>query len=112
MAGTFEITTSISGVFLFNLRTGNGQIVLTSEPFDTEEEALRGIESVRSNAPIDERYERKSSGAGLPFFTLTTADGRIIGQSEIYLSETAMENGIAIVKVHAPGAVLAELAAA
>ncbi len=42
---------------MFNLRAGNGQVILTSERYTTKAAALNGIESVRTNAPVDDRYE-------------------------------------------------------
>ncbi|MFN0085322.1 MAG: YegP family protein [Blastocatellia bacterium] len=109
MAGRFEISTSIDEKFFFNLKAGNGQVTLTSELYETEDGASKGIASVRANSAIDERYERKTTSAGKWHFNLKTANGQVIGRSEMYSSETAMENGIASVKVNAPEALIVEL---
>lgn len=50
MAGTFELKTAKSGQFHFNLKAGNGQIIATSELYESKSAALNGIESVRKNA--------------------------------------------------------------
>jgi uncharacterized protein YegP (UPF0339 family) len=51
MAGKFELKTTKSGQFMFNLKAGNGQIIATSEHYTTKAAALNGIESVKKNAP-------------------------------------------------------------
>ena len=50
MAGKFELKQLKNGQFLFNLKAGNGQIILTSEQYKAKAGALNGIESVRKNA--------------------------------------------------------------
>jgi uncharacterized protein YegP (UPF0339 family) len=104
MAGKFDLKKSSSGQFHFNLKAGNGQVILSSELYTSKSGATGGIESVRKNAPLDERYERKTSSAGDPYFVLKAANGEIIGKSEMYSATAAMENGIASVKTNAPDA--------
>lgn len=50
MAGKFELKTAKSGQYHFNLKAGNGQIIATSELYESKSAALNGIESVRKNA--------------------------------------------------------------
>ena len=111
MAGIFEIKQSKSGQFHFNLKAGNGEIILSSEQYVAKAGAENGIESVRANAPHDERYERKKSKKDEPYFVLKAANGEIIGSSEMYTSTAGMENGIASVKKNAPEAKLKDLTA-
>ena len=109
--GFFELKTTAAGKFLFNLKAGNGEIILTSQQYEAKSGAENGIDSVRRNASVDERFERKTSKAGEPFFVLTAANGQTIGLSEMYSSASAMENGIASVKKNAPEAKLKDLTA-
>lgn len=51
MAGKFEVKKRKDGQFQFNLKAGNGEIVATSEAYKQKASALKGIESVRRNAP-------------------------------------------------------------
>jgi uncharacterized protein YegP (UPF0339 family) len=51
MAGKFVLTKSAGGQFHFNLLAGNGQVIATSETYETKTAALNGIESVKENAP-------------------------------------------------------------
>ena len=109
MNGKFELRESSNGQFYFNLRAGNGEVVLTGEMYLAKASAEKGLASVRVNAPLDAQFERKTSPLREPYFVLKAANGEIIGRSEMYSSPAAREGGIASVQGHAPGAVLADL---
>jgi uncharacterized protein YegP (UPF0339 family) len=111
MAGKFELKTSANGKFYFNLKAGNGQIILSSEMYETRSAAENGIESVKKNAGDAARYERKTSAKGEPYFVLKATNGQEIGRSETYSSDSAMENGIESVTINAPGADIADATA-
>lgn len=102
MAGKFELKKTASGQFMFNLKAGNGQVILTSEMYESKASAENGIESVKKNAADDERYERKTASNGAPYFNLKAGNGQIIGKSEMYSSEAARDNGIESVKTNGP----------
>jgi uncharacterized protein len=51
MAGKFVLKKGSSGKFHFNLVAGNGQVIATSEAYESKAAALNGIESVQKNAP-------------------------------------------------------------
>ncbi len=102
--GKFEIKTDKSGQFRFNLKAGNGQVILSSEAYTTKSACENGIESVRTNSQDDNRFDRRTAKDGSPFFNLKASNGQVIGSSEMYSSTSAMENGVASVKKNAPGA--------
>ncbi|WP_136468834.1 YegP family protein [Flagellimonas onchidii] len=102
--GKFEIKSTSSGKTMFNLKAGNGQVILTSQSYASKDGCKNGIESVRTNSQDDGRFERKTAKDGSPYFTLNAANGQVIGQSEMYTSTAAMENGIESVKKNAPDA--------
>ena len=104
MAGKFELKKTDSGKYMFNLKAGNGQVILTSQLYESKATAEAGIESVRKNSANDARFERKVAKNGEPFFSLTATNGQIIGKSELYSSQSAMENGVESVKKNAPDA--------
>ena len=104
MAGIFEIKRARDGQFYFNLKARNGQVILTSEMYTTKASAQHGIASVKTNAVLDQRFERKTSRRDEPYFVLKAANGEPIGVSEMYSSPSAMENGVESVKHHAPEA--------
>jgi uncharacterized protein YegP (UPF0339 family) len=104
MAGKFELKKAKDGQIYFNLKAANGQILLKSEMYKTKSGAKNGIESIIKNSAIDERYDRRESKKGEPYFVMLAANKQIIGQSEMYSSAAAMENGIKSVKTNGPGA--------
>jgi len=104
MAGKFVLKKSSNGQFFFHLQAGNGETILRSEQYNAKTGALSGISSVKTNAPLDERYERKTAKNGQFMFNLKAANHEIIGTSETYSSEAARESGIASVKANAPTA--------
>lgn len=101
MTGKFLLKKASDGQFRFVLKAGNGETILTSELYKAKTSALNGIDSVKKNAPLDERYERKVDKGGHPRFNLKAANHEIIGTSESYSSEAARDNGIASVKANA-----------
>ena len=99
---TFVLKTAKDQSIYFRLVAANGQTILSSEMYATKAAALNGVESVKTNAPLDERYERKTNARGEPMFNLKAANHQVIGTSEGYSSASARENGIASVKSGAP----------
>ena len=95
--------------YYYRLRASNGEIVLNGEGYKSMQSCLDGIASVKVNAPIDSRYDRKDGFSNYTF-NLKAANGEIIGRSENYTTSNARENGIAAVKRDAPGAPIEDLA--
>ena len=59
MAGKFVVKKGITGKYHFNLHASNGQVIATSEAYESKEAALNGIESVKKNAP-DAKVEEEA----------------------------------------------------
>lgn len=106
--GKFVVSQRKNGDYQFNLKAGNGQVILTSQGYASKASCLNGVESVKKNSQDDARFDRKESSNGKPFFNLTATNGQIIGNSEMYESVAARENGIASVKKNAPDAEIVE----
>ncbi|MGV3581276.1 MAG: YegP family protein [Methylophilus sp.] len=111
MAGKFELKSAKSGQFHFNLLAGNGQIILQSEMYESKASALNGIESIKKNAGLEERYERLVSKSSKPYFVIKAGNHQVIGQSQMYESEASRDNGIESVKKNGPDATLVDLTA-
>jgi uncharacterized protein len=88
--------------YMFNLKAGNGEVILTSERYTTKQSAEGGIASVKANSGTDARYERKTAGDGSPYFVLKAANGEPIGKSEMYSSAASRDKGIDSVKANGP----------
>lgn len=105
--GKFVIRKTETG-FKFDLKAGNGQVILTSEVYTTKAACLNGAESVKKNSQEDSRFDRLESKNGKPYFNLKATNGQIIGTSELYESVAARDNGIESVKKNAPDAAIEE----
>lgn len=104
MASKFEIKISENGKYHFNLKAGNGQVILSSGLYETLDAAQTAISDTRAAAEADTNFERKTSTADEPYFVLNGPDEKMLGRSEMYSSTSAMENGIESVKKNAPDA--------
>lgn len=51
MAGKFVLKKDAAGKYRFNLVASNGEIIASSEAYNSKASALGGIESVKKNAP-------------------------------------------------------------
>lgn len=100
----FVITKRVNNEYQFNLKAGNGEIVLTSEGYVQKASCLKGIESVRINSQEDTRYDRRVAKNDKDYFVLKARNGEIIGKSQYYSSKPSMEVGISSVKKNAPTA--------
>jgi uncharacterized protein YegP (UPF0339 family) len=60
VAGKFVLKKGSTGKFHFNLHAANGQVIATSEAYNSKESALNGIESVKKNA-ADARVEDETN---------------------------------------------------
>ncbi|KIA95944.1 hypothetical protein OC25_05210 [Pedobacter kyungheensis] len=102
--GKFVITKRSNGEYQFNLKAGNGQVILASEGYAAKSSCENGIESVKKNAQDDSKFEKKTSSNGKYYFSLKATNGQIIGSSEMYESTAARDNGIESVQKNAPDA--------
>jgi hypothetical protein len=104
MSGIYELKRS-GTQFMWNLKAGNGEIILTSERYHEIGNALSGIRACKENSGSDSRYERRTSSVhGRPYFVLQAGNHEIIGTSEMYSSAAARDNGIESCKVNGPAA--------
>lgn len=102
--GKFILKKRSNGEYQFNLEAANGQVILTSEGYTAKASCQNGIASVKTNAPLDNRYDRKEAKNGKYYFNLKAGNGEIIGTRQMYTSTDGRDNGIESVKTNAPDA--------
>lgn len=102
MPGHYVLKKTAPQQYSFVLRAENNEPILVSETYTSKPGARSGIASCQLNSPNDQRYVRKTSTAGQPFFVLHGANGEPIGSSEMYSSVQAREQGILSTKRHGP----------
>ena len=113
--GKFVIKATNTGV-KFDLKAGNGEVIATSEVYNTEASCRKGIASVQKNAPIaavedqtaegyavekHPKFEVYNDKAGEFRFRLKATNGQVIAVSEGYTALKSCLNGIESVKKNA-----------
>jgi uncharacterized protein YegP (UPF0339 family) len=104
VAGKFELYKDKAGEFRFRLKAGNGEKILASEGYKSKGSAENGIESVKKNAALDDRYDRTTTASGKFRFNLLAGNKQVIGTSQSYESERSRDGAIESVKKNAPTA--------
>ena len=82
----------------------DGKVVVKSENYKAKSSAVNGIESVKKNSQLDERYELKESKNGKFFFNVKASNGQIVGTSALFDSDAERAKAIALLKAEAPKA--------
>ena len=116
--GKFVVKQVKTGI-MFNLKANNGQVIATSEIYNSDAACRNGIESVRKNAPIapienqtvegfqvekHPKFEVYLDKAGEYRFRLKATNGQIIAVGESYKALSSCLNGIESIKTNAPDA--------
>jgi hypothetical protein len=101
MAGKIVTKTTSNGKFMFNLKSSNGQIVLTSNMFGSKEALDAAIAKLKAIKQAD--IEIKKNAKDEPYFSI---EG--LGRSEGYSSEASCKNGVESVLKNAPDAAVVE----
>ena len=122
--GKFLVENAKNGV-KFNLKAGNGEVIGTSEVYNSRASLENGIASVKKNAPeapvenqTVENFEKKTcpkfevytDKAGKARFRLKARNGEIILASQGYASSQSCLAGVESVKKNAAEANIAEIA--
>ena len=120
--GKFVVKKTSTGV-KFDLKATNGQVIATSEVYNSDAACKNGIESVRKNAPVaavenqtvegfatekNPKFEIYKDKAGEFRFRLKATNGQIIAVGEGYTTLANCEKGVESVKKNAPDAEIVE----
>ncbi len=101
----FEVyQTKSNKKFHYRLKAANGQIILTGQGYASKKICLKGVASVKKNCSRRGAFHPKTARDGRKYFTLVAANGEVIGQSQMYKSDSGFRNGMASVRKNAPGA--------
>lgn len=118
------IVKKVSSGTKFDLKAGNGEVIATSEVYNSKASCRNGIKSVKNNAPIASVEDQTAEGyavarhpkfevykdkAGEFRFRLKAKNGQIIAVSEGYAAKASCMNGIESVKANAPEAAVEEI---
>ncbi|MBE5761925.1 MAG: DUF1508 domain-containing protein [Clostridiales bacterium] len=113
--GKFVVRNTASGI-KFDLKATNGQVIATSEVYNSEAACMGGVESVIKNAPIANledqtvegyeaqkhpKFEVYTDKKGEFRFRLKATNGQIIAVSEGYVQKESCLNGVESVRKNA-----------
>lgn len=108
MAGKFELTSN-GDSYGFHLKAANGQVILSSQPFGSKSEAIKGVSSASRNGRNPGRFTKKTASDGSYYFTLEERGGNVIATSQSYATSGGRNNGIRSVMRHAGEASIVDL---
>lgn len=83
--------------FHFRLKAKNGEVILTGQGYKDKSGCENGVTSVKKNGNDEEKFQIKEAKDGRQYFVLKAGNGQVIGQSQMYKSESGLKNGIASV---------------
>lgn len=115
--GKFIIKQAKNGI-MFNLKSGNGEVIATSEAYKSMASCKKGIASVQKNsvAAIEDTTEKDFKEISNPKFQVYTdkkkayrfrlkaVNGQIIAVGQAYAEKAACLKGINSIKKNAPTA--------
>ena len=122
--GKFEIKKTKNDGFVFNLKAGNGEVIATSETYNSLDACKNGINSVITNAPEaavedqtvegfatekNPKFELYTDKAGEFRFRLKAKNGQIIATGEGYKAKAGCKNGIESIKKNVVDAKIVEV---
>ena len=94
-----EVLVGETGKFRFNIHAGNGEIVLSSEQYDSEAAAFNGAFAVQAVATTASAYTVKQTASGEKFFfTVSAQNGQIVGVSQQYTTKASADAAVVALK--------------
>ncbi len=89
-----EIEKRKHNTYRFKLKTSDGNTLLESVDFDSEDDIKRTVKNLGPLLDKQSVFERRTDHEGKFLFKLKDLHGKVIGSSQRYGSEAGMENGI------------------
>lgn len=108
MAGKFVLSKGKDGKDYFVLKAGNGEVILQSQGYSSASGCENGIESVRTNAADESKFECREAKDGRTYFVLKASNGQEIGRSQMYKTDSGCKNGMASVAKNAADATVVD----
>lgn len=107
--GTFTVTREKDGNYYVTLKSKTGLIILNSLKHISLSACKDGIETIRTCAIDNLKYDYKKTFDGKFYFSLKSVHGTILGNSKLYETAEHRNVGIETVRKTAPLAVVINL---
>jgi uncharacterized protein YegP (UPF0339 family) len=98
MSGYYQLIEGDDGAYMFTLRAGNHDTVLSSRVFWSRQAALDGAAALRQLSQQPENFVRREHEDGRQWFEVRDALGNRLGRSDLYASRSGLQAGMASVK--------------
>lgn len=92
-APKYQIYKDKSGKFRFRLLAGNNQVILTSEGYSSKVGCINGINSVKKNGTMKDKFVVNTAKNGKVYFNLIAGNKEVIGSSQMYASRETLRKG-------------------
>ncbi|MCP4445424.1 MAG: YegP family protein [Myxococcales bacterium] len=90
----FTILEGQNGLYYFNLKAANGEIVLQSQAYGSEAAAMNATFAIVDSGALKGSYDIEKAKEGQYYFNLKAANGEIIGTSEMYYSKSNAKRAV------------------
>lgn len=95
--------------FYFNLKSRNGQVVLTSQGYTNKASCKKGATAVQKNCNVDKCWNVKTSRNGKFSFNLVSKNNEVVATSQMYKSKATLVKGMKAAKRVASNAVMVDM---
>lgn len=106
--GSIIIRTTRQGHYQFQFLSGEGECLLSGEPRDSRDRAMKDARALRGCVPDDGSYAVSRDGQGRFFFHFMGDRGEVLGTSGRYPTPEGLGRAIAALKADAPQALLVD----
>lgn len=104
----FETFAGKNGEHYFRLINEEGKVLLSSEGYTQKNSLLNGIESVKKNIALPDKYEMKTAENGKHYFNLKAANGQVISSSAMWDNPDLRDTWMKKMKTEVPHADVVE----
>ncbi|MEO9147147.1 MAG: YegP family protein [Ginsengibacter sp.] len=105
----FETFVGKNNEHYFRLINEEGKVLLSSEGYTQKENLLNGIESVKKNIALADKFEMKTGENGKHYFNLKAANGQVLSTSAKWDSLEMRDTWMKKMKTEVPQAKVLEL---
>ena len=102
VGGYYQLIEADDGAFMYTLRAGNHETILTSRIYWSRGAALQAVQALRDASQMPERFQRQLTDGQVAWFCVLDSDGRWLARSESYSSRSGLNTGMASVQRNAP----------
>jgi len=84
--------------FYFRLKNNKGDVVMKSQGYSTKRTCMNGIESVRKNSQVAERFDAQVQKNGKHMFNIVARNGQVVATSTSWEAKRSCTSNMTSVK--------------